>query len=137
MCFSPSVCVLPHCRVQGLIVYILVSGRHPFDHEDMYGAVPRGEIFFAEPAWQQVRPSPFGPRVHAHDAGTLSMHGPVALQLTAPPTALAKECPTAPHELLRIQEDIRPSKPIGRCPPSAYRLPKIRGSTQLTLFLLE
>lgn len=41
----------------GLIVYILVSGRHPFDHEDMYGAVTRGEIFFAEPAWQQVSPS--------------------------------------------------------------------------------
>ena len=41
----------------GLVVYILISGKHPFEGEDMYGNVMNGRCSFEEPAWSQVSPS--------------------------------------------------------------------------------
>lgn len=41
----------------GLVIYILLSGKHPFECDDMYGAITTARLPFAEPVWKVVHDS--------------------------------------------------------------------------------
>ena len=41
----------------GLVLYILVSGKHPFEGSDMFGNITRAVLRFEEPAWAAISAS--------------------------------------------------------------------------------
>ena len=41
----------------GLVLHILLCGKHPFESDDMYGAITSGKLTLSEPVWQVVAPS--------------------------------------------------------------------------------